>query len=188
MFIPTRCPRAGCPAYADPPEQFCYRNGSYTPKCRSVPVPRFMCKVCRRGFSRQTFRMDYCDNKPYMNGALFRLLASGMGLRQSARILSLSRRVTELKARKISRHLGRLNGNLTDQFAPGARFMLDEMETFEGERAVLPVSVPILIETRSMYVISSDVATIRSRKVATIQARIANRCCRPAPANRSRSR
>ena len=96
-----------------------------------------------------------------MQGLWPRLLASGMGLRQSARLLCLSRRVTELKARKISRHLGHVNRNLTDQFDRGARFMLDEMETFEGERAVLPVTVPVLIETRSMYVIASDVATIR---------------------------
>ena len=162
MFRPTRCPRAECPAFADPPDDFCHRNGTYRPLCRAVPVQRFLCKVCGHGFSRQTFRMDYCDNKPHMNAQLFKLLASGMGLRQSARILGLSRRVTELKARKISRHLGRLNRNLTDQFGPGARFMLDEMETFEGERAVLPVTVPLLIETRSMFVIASDVATIKA--------------------------
>ena len=35
------------------------------------------------------------------------------------------------------------------------------METFEGQRAVLPVTVPILIESRSMYVVATDVATIR---------------------------
>ncbi|MCP4036156.1 MAG: hypothetical protein GY733_04410 [bacterium] len=161
MFTPPRCPRPACPAHADPPEEFFVRTGYYHPKCRSVPVPRFKCKVCRGGFSRQTFRMDYCDNKPHHNAPLFRLLASGLGLRQSARLLALSRRVTELKARKISRHLGRVNRNLTDQFAPGARFMLDEMETFEGERAVLPVTVPVLIEADSMYVLATDVAPIR---------------------------
>jgi hypothetical protein len=89
------------------------------------------------------------------------LLASGLGLRQSARVLELSRRCTEIKARKISRHLGRLNRNLTDQFSTEARFMLDEMETFEGQRAVLPVTVPVLIETTSMYVIATEVAPIK---------------------------
>ncbi len=164
MFRPPRCPSTHCIAHRDPEsvegEFFC-RNGSYHPKCRAQPVPRFKCRFCRRGFSRQTFRMDYCDNKPHQNAPLFRLLASGMGLRQSARILELSRRCTELKARKISRHLGRLNRNLTDQFDTDARFMLDEMETFEGQRAVLPVTVPVLIESRSMYVIATDVAPIK---------------------------
>jgi hypothetical protein len=124
-------------------------------------VPRFVCLICDKGFSRQTFRADYCDNKPYHNVQLFRYLASGLGLRQSARLLGLSRRCTELKARKIARHLGRLNRNLTGQLPAGSTFTLDEMETFEGERAVLPVTVPVLVETRSMYVLATDVAPIK---------------------------
>ena len=68
---------------------------------------------------------------------LFKQLASGMGLRQCGRILPLSRRCTELKARKISRHLGRVHRNLIEQMPEGCKFSLDEMETFEGERAVL---------------------------------------------------
>jgi len=171
VFQPPRCPYPDCPAHDHPDafaSGFCWRNGQYRPRCRPTPVPRYKCRACRRSFSRQTFRADYCDNKPYLNAALFRLLASGMGLRQSARILNLSRRCTELKARKISRHLGRLNRNLTGPFAEGSRFMLDEMETFEGQRAVLPVTVPVLIEAKSLYVITSDVATIRpSGKMST---------------------
>ena len=164
MFSPPRCPFVDCDAHLNPAifeGEFFFHNGTYHPKCRAQPVPRFRCKACRRGFSRQTFRSDYCDNKPHLNVELFKLLASGLGLRQSARLLALSRRCTELKARKISRHLGRLNRNLTDVFPDDSRFMLDEMETFEGERAVLPVSVPILIESKSMYVIATDVATIK---------------------------
>ena len=150
VFIPPRCPVPHCTAHSDPhafERDFYARHGSYQPKCRPHRVPRFRCKQCGKTFSRQTFRMDYCDNKPFLNATLFKLLASGLGLRQSARIMGLSRRCTELKARKISRHLGRLNRNLTDQFHDGCEFMLDEMETFEGERAVLPVTVPVLIET-----------------------------------------
>jgi hypothetical protein len=163
MFEPPRCPFVPCVAHLDPASvggRFYNHNGSYHPKCRAWPVPRFKCRACKRGFSRQTFRMDYCDNKPYLNSALFKLLASGMGLRQSGRILPLSRRCTELKARKLSRHLGRVGRNLTDHFPEGSRFMLDEMETFEGHRAVLPVTVPVLIESRSMYVVATDVAPI----------------------------
>ena len=164
VFTPPRCPNLECPAHLHPenvPGRFYNHNGLYQPKCRPYPVPRFKCRVCRCGFSRQTFRFDYCDNKPHLNPYLFKLLASGMGLRQSGRILPLSRRCVELKARKISRHLGLLNRNLIDQMPEGSSFSLDEMETFEGERAVLPVTVPILIEIESMYVVSTDVAPIR---------------------------
>ena len=79
MFEPPHCPFSACPAHTAPESiagGFFNHNGSYQPKCRSQPVPRFKCRVCTRGFSRQTFRMDYCDNKPFLNPALFKLLAS----------------------------------------------------------------------------------------------------------------
>jgi hypothetical protein len=45
--------------------------------------------------------MDYRDHRPDLNPKLFELLASGVGLRQSSRVLGLSRRCLELKHRKI---------------------------------------------------------------------------------------
>jgi len=61
---------------------------------------------------RQTFRMDYRDHRPDLNALLCQSLVSGVGLRQTSRNLRLSLRCTELKFRKIARHLRRLNLNL----------------------------------------------------------------------------
>ena len=88
VFCPPRCPNPDCPAHRVEKlgrTDFYDRKGYYHPKCRARPVPRFKCKVCNRGFSRQTFRQDYCDNKPHLNARLFDLLASGLGLRQASR-------------------------------------------------------------------------------------------------------
>ena len=164
MFKPPRCPNPDCPAHHietfDNPD-FYIRKGSYHPRCRARPVPRFKCRACRRGFSRQTFRQDYCDKKPHLNAKLFDLLASGLGLRQSGRVLHLSRRCTELKARKIARHLGRLGANLLDQFPKGSSFQMDEMETFENERRVCPLTLPVVIEQESMLIVAAASAPIR---------------------------
>jgi len=167
MFTPPRCPNPTCPAHkieqleAGKAEPFFRRKGFYHPRCRAHPVPRFQCRLCNRGFSRQTFRQDYRDHKPHLNARLLELLAHGMGLRQSSMILKLSRRCTELKARKLSAQLTRLNRNLLDQFPEGCSFQMDEMETFEGERRVCPVTLPMLIEQESMFVVASDAAPIR---------------------------
>jgi hypothetical protein len=59
--------------------------------------------------------MDYRDHRPDLNARLFRSIASGLGLRQSSRNLHLSLRCTELKFRKIARHLRRLNLNLRSE-------------------------------------------------------------------------
>src|SRR5258706_16395949 len=163
MFRPPRCPHRRCSQHLLPDDHFFHRFGSYQPKCRPQPVPRFRCRVCQRTFSRQTFRMDYRDHRPDLNPRLFQSLASGLGLRQSSRNLRLSRRCTELKFRKIARHLRRLNLNLRGPLPEGSSFQLDEFETYEERRNTRPLSIPVLIETKSRFVVWAEAAAIRPR-------------------------
>ena len=163
MFTPPRCPHRHCPNHVRPRSRFFTAHGSYRSLCRAHPIPRFRCKACRRTFSRQTFRMDYRDHRPDLNARLFQSLASGLGLRQSSRNLRLSLRCTELKFRKIARHLRRLNLNLRENLTGKACFQLDEIETYEGRRNSRPLSVPLLIETKSRFVIWAEAASIRAR-------------------------
>jgi len=94
---------------------------------------------------------------------LFLSIASGTGIRQSARHLGLTLRNTQLKLRKISRHLRRLNLNVRGKLPADAGFHLDELETYEGQRNTRPLSVPVLIESRSRYIVWAESATIRPR-------------------------
>ena len=161
MFQPPRCPNRRCPQHAHPSPGFFARKGSYQPLCRSHPVPRFRCRTCGRGFSRQTFRADYRDHRPDLNVPLFVSLASGLGLRQSARNLGLSPRCCELKSRKLGRHLRRFNLNLRGPLPEGTCLQFDEFETYEGRRNSRPLSVPILLERESRFVIWAESAPIR---------------------------
>jgi len=163
MFVPPRCPNRGCAQHTDPTPRFYWRKGFYRALCRPHPIPRFRCRFCRRGFSRQTFRMDYRDHRPDLNSRVFLSLATGLGLRQTARNVGLSNRCTELKVRKLARHARRLNLNLRHALPPNSRLQFDEFETFEGERNTRPLSVPMLIEMDSRYIIWSESATIRPR-------------------------
>ncbi len=172
MFTPPRCPYRHCSQHHRPSPRFFRRHGSYHPGCRPRPVPRFRCKACSRTFSRQTFRADFRDHRPDLNQRLFELLASGVGLRQSARILKLSLRCTELKYRKIARHLRRLNVNLQGKLdTENVSFQLDELETYEGQRNTRPLSVPVLIETRSRFIVWAESASIRPRGRMTLKRR-----------------
>ncbi len=167
MFQPPRCPYRACSRHFDPTPGAFSRHGQYHPKCRPHPVPRFRCRACLRTFSRQTFRMDYRDHRPDLNARLFQSLASGLGLRQSARNLRLSLSCTQLKFRKIARHLRRLNLNLRGPLPAGASFQLDEFETFEGRRNTRPLSIPMLIEKKSHFIVWAEAATIRPRGTMT---------------------
>jgi hypothetical protein len=107
--------------------------------------------------------MDFRDHRPDLNSRLFQSLASGLGLRQSSRNLRLSLRCTELKFRKIARHLRRLNLNLRSLLPENSSFQLDEIETYEGRRNTRPLSVPILIEAKSRFLVWAESAMIRPR-------------------------
>jgi len=119
--------------------------------------------------------MDYRDHRPDLNARLFQSLASGVGLRQTSRNLRLSRRCTELKFRKIARHLRRLNLNLRSALPEGSAFQLDELETYEGRRNTRPLSVPVVIETRTRFIVWAESATIRPRGKMTSARRLAIR-------------
>ena len=172
MFQPPRCPFRACQLHLEPQVNAFRPHGHYRARCRPHPIPRFRCTGCRRTFSRQTFRADYRDHRPDLNARLFQSLASGLGLRQSARNLHLSLRCCELKFRKIARHVRRLNLNLRGPLPDGSSFQLDELETFEGRRNTRPLSVPVLIERNSRFLVWAESATIRPRgKMTTARRR-----------------
>jgi len=163
MFTPPFCPYRACSNHSAPRRRFSIRHGTYHPKCRAHSVQRFRCRDCLRTFSRQTFRMDFRDHRPDLNPRLFEHLASGIGIRQSARMLGLSLRCTELKFRKIARHLRRLNLNLRKPLKVEASFHFDELETYEGHRGARPLSVPVLALSESRYLVWAESAPIRPR-------------------------
>lgn len=86
-------------------------------------------------------------------------------MRQSARILGCSRDTVDRLHRKMGRicreyhqiHLqvnrGRVDGT----------FQLDELETFETHRLARPVTVPVLIERRSYFVLHTEAAPMGPR-------------------------
>ena len=167
MFVPPFCPYPGCSSHTRPRSGFYKRHGSYHPNCRPRPVPRYRCRCCNRTFSRQTFRLDFRDHRPQLNRQLFDLTTSGVGIRQSARLLGLSLRCTELKLRKLGRHAGDLNRNLSRPLLGCVRLHLDEIETFEADRRCRPLTVPIVLSSETRYILWAKSAPIRPRGMMT---------------------
>jgi len=163
MFEPPRCPNPSCAAHIAPSDGCFKRHGSYQPKCRPHPVPRFLCKLCERSFSRQTFRADWHDHKPHVNAELISRLASGCGLRQTARELGLSVWGVQKKFRKLAKHLTELHANLLRPVDVPVAFAFDEAESFEGNRRERPLTVPVVIEQRTMFVVAACSGTLPAR-------------------------
>ena len=123
-------------------------------------MPRFKCRLCRKGFSRQTFRHDYYDKRPASNAPLLELLTSGVGLRQSGRCLKLNVHSVQRKLRKFSRTCSKMHDNLSPKLPPHRTFLLDEEETYE-KSSIQPVTMPVLIELETWFIVAIGTAPIR---------------------------
>jgi transposase-like protein len=159
-FTPTRCPNQECPQHHNPAEGFYVRNGHYHPACRKDPVPRYKCRQCKRGFSNQTFRHDYRDHRPETNAQLLALLVSGIGLRQSGRLLGLSSTAVVHKLRKFGTTCGLMHGCLAAKLPEGRTYLFDEEETII-EAKTRPATVVIVMEREHWFICSTGAAPIR---------------------------
>ena len=159
-FRPPRCPNPDCFGHRVPAANRIIRWGYYTARCRDKPEQRFRCRECRKTFSQQTFRHDYRDRRPDCNALLFELLTSGVGLRRCALILKIGATTAQKKMRKLSRTCKLLHQNLSPSLPPARAYLMDEEETYETA-SIRPLTVPILIERQTWFVVETDVGSIR---------------------------
>ena len=162
-FVPRFCPKPYCAAHTGQGFTF-QRRGSYRRKCDGLVVPCFSCNTCGGHFSRQTFRFNYRWWRPTAHLELFRLFVSKVTLRQAARITGYSRVTVAARVRSMGAHCRRWHRQALAK-CPGlsGAFLLDELETFEADRLVKPVTVPVLIQKRSLFVVDLQTAPLPSR-------------------------
>jgi transposase-like protein len=166
-FRPPCCPHPACPSRSAALPFTWQRRGHFTRRCDGRRVQRFRCRACRRSFSTQTFRLDYRLQQPRLHLALFDELVSKVTLRQSARLRGASRKTI---AHRLEL-LGRLGEQFHRHMLQGAcrrgglagTFQLDELETYETDRRLQPVTVPVLIERKSYFVLHTAVAPLAAR-------------------------
>ncbi len=132
----------------------------YFSRCRRRGVQRYRCTTCGCSFSRQTFRHDYRDRRPEANVRLFFLMTSGVGFRQAGRLLEMDVRAVQQKQRKLARTLGFLHGNLCPSLPGDRTWLLDEEETYECA-SIRPLTMPVLIEQQTWFVVATSVGSIR---------------------------
>jgi transposase-like protein len=159
-FEPPFCPRPLCSQHREPAPGFCIHYGFYQPKCRDKPLQRFRCRFCRSTFSVQAFRLDYHDRRPEVNVRAFQSLTSGVGFRQTARIVEMGNSALQYKARKLAQHAGFLHDNLSARLPEGRTYVLDEEETYE-KASIRTLTMPVLIERENWFVVAIDVGTTR---------------------------
>lgn len=166
-FAAPYCPNDACPTRARLCEFVCIKKGTFRRGCDSAAVQRFRCKTCGRHFSTQTFRLDYRLLKPHLTLPIFNGFVSKVTHRQAARTLRCSRKTVharlallaqqarDVQARVLAR--ARTRGGLA------GKFQIDELETFENSRRLQPVTMPVLIEVHTRFVVHAEAAALPAR-------------------------
>lgn len=166
-FVPSRCPRAHCAAHTG--QGFAYQEaGSYVRSGDLRIVRRFRCLVCRSRFSSQCFRVDYRLRKPWLPLSVFQGLVAKTTLRQISRSLGCKLDTVLHHLRLVGRHgegqhalfLARCResrGGLS------GTFQLDELETFERNRRLCPLTVPVLVHADTWFVVHAATGTLPAR-------------------------
>jgi hypothetical protein len=126
-----------------------------------------VCLECRHTFSTQTFRVDYRLKKPHLNLSLFGPFVSKVTHRQAARVLGCSRGTVAHRLQLLGQHCRdfhrwRLSKACKKRGIVGT-FQLDELETFEHSRRLAPLTVPVLIERTSYFVLDVQTAPLPCR-------------------------
>jgi hypothetical protein len=163
---PVACPRADCPSHSGKP--FTYQcRGSFSRLCDRRTVQRFQCMTCSRGFSEQTLRVDWRLKRPELLALFFIDRISKVTHRQSARNHACSRSTEERHFRRLSGHCKAFHAarlaEIKARGGLGRTFLLDELETYEHHRTEKPVTVPVLIERESGFVIDTRVGMLPAR-------------------------
>ncbi|MFN0244358.1 MAG: hypothetical protein ACKVWV_15835 [Planctomycetota bacterium] len=165
-YQPTRCPFSACVSHTGRPFLWT-RKGLFARRCDGRLVQRFLCRACGRTFSLQSFRVDYRLKKPRLHLTLFRGFVSKLTIRQSARLYGCSKKTVTHRLALLAEHCREIHLRFLARAAvDGGRFgvfALDELETFEHSRLLAPLTVPILIERESGFVVHAESATLPCR-------------------------
>lgn len=166
-FVPTRCPRAHCAARSGQGFAF-QRAGVYQRAGDLRVVRRFRCLVCGSRFSSQCFRVDYRLRKPWLPLAVFQGLVAKTTLRQISRSLGCKLDTVLYHLRLVGQrghalHAAFLARCKESRGGLSGTFQLDELETFEQNRRLLPLTVPVIVQTETWFVVHASSGTLPAR-------------------------
>jgi transposase-like protein len=167
QFQPGPCPLQSPECRSRPAFQY-QRRGTYLRACDGRVVQRFQCRGCKRTFSTQTFRVDYRLRKPALDRAVFLLLISKVTQRQSARDLKCDRGTIARRLEIFGKHCRAFHERRMQERGRAGpwqgRFLLDELETYEHNRRLKPLTVPLLVHKPSHCILHASVGTLPPRK------------------------
>ena len=167
MFQPPFCPYSDCCTQQERVPFTWRHRGKYFRQCDGRWVRRFSCNTCDRRFSTQTFKTDFRWRKPKLHFHVYDLFISKVTIRQIARIKKVRRPTIERRLLRLGRVCKDFHSVCLGQAkAKGGlfgEFVLDELETYETDRRLSPVTMPVVVQRHSFFVVHGETAPLPAR-------------------------
>ncbi len=174
MINPPFCPHAGCAFHVRPDSHearllrvrsWFLRCGYYATRVRGR-VQRFRCTSCGRGFSEQTFRLDYYVKRRISYRRIQMEVKSCSGVRQMARNLSVSPATVTNRISRLSRQVLAAHAQLLTQIHVAEDLVADGFESFSVSQ-YYPNNIHLLVGKDSQFTYCADYVPIRRKGTMT---------------------
>lgn len=159
--------RPDCPTCSQSPH-YCSDSRTIHPKGKFFRksdhrwISRFLCTLCKKGFSNATLQAAFGQKKRKVNSTLKQLLCAGVSQRRCAKILNIHRTTV---ARKLvflglqSKEILKTKNDFSEKIT---EVEFDDLETFEHTK-MKPVSVIQVVEAKSRRILGLRVAKMPAK-------------------------
>lgn len=164
MVVPPFCPNPHCPNHIPETARsgtWFTPNGTYSTKAFGT-VRRFRCLSCGRGFSEQSFSIDYYAKRTLPYPELFHMLYTTSSIRDMARAFRVKPDTVLNKLSRLARNCLERLVKLNDLIKLQEDLVADGFENFTVSQ-FFPCSINFLVGKRSQFVYWFDYVTIRRK-------------------------
>lgn len=153
------CPTLNCPSSLKNMQVI--KDGFYFRRDDSRYIQRFVCKVCRRKFSRATFSLEKNQKRRRVNFKLYSLLCSNFSMRRAAINLNINYKTVQRKFEYLSKKSKmRQQKFLKDMNkAKVMSLQFDDLITLEHTK-MKPLSVTIAVDKKRRTILAAEVSRI----------------------------
>ena len=160
MQTPQFCPNSGCEAHHEPPRsRWWVRNGTYSSALRGR-IQRYRCSLCGRGFSTQSFDIDYYAKRRVDYHRLVGLVGSCCGVRQMARYLGVGYETIGNKIMRFARQAVALQSAVMDGLSVREDLCADGLQSYWVNQYV-PNNITVLAGARSRFIYAATASSLR---------------------------
>ena len=137
------------------------KHGFYFRKDDSRKIQRFLCTKCGRRFSQSTATLECKQKKRRVNRLLFELLASGISMRRSARILKIHRTTVHRKFLYLAEKSRKKNELFLEQLetTPVTHMQFDDLITSVHTK-LKPLSVTLAVDAKRRFILGTEVGSL----------------------------